>query len=655
MCELAATSPSDSDVAATTRVDGSPQSSSNSSSAVAAPIFDDMDDQTLLQPGTHRALFSTDLGKRAKNSVSTPAPPVIVRSNKVVSVMETVDFWRRKYPHFAWSIFPESGWTVEDLWDAADIHIETRDHCKEVLYLLSKDNAVTAGLFARDWSLKNTEQFVKFMAMHDTESISDPKDPLGLVDMLFVNGEFKDWPRMFLWHTTQALRTSVVQHYGTEQESTMTTESTPTSPTATSHVVETEKQPITTILVDEAIAQPGLPMEKAQRKSNRKVTRNRKRRLTESAGSSTVRSTAAPFVPSVPSVNEAQQPSKRISSHGPTQSGPPYHGHGQPIGHIMNGTSTHQMASSSMGGHALSNPKSRPGRQDAYVPSSSGTYGENVPRMSSGGYASRPPQGTMHAHSPHFKSAAMVMGPAMMPPHPMHAYPQGFPPMSPSAYAVQPYPPGLGHPMAIPPQHMHAPNMPMPPGYGQQGPSHRRPRGTSMGDVTNIPYLSGHAAPHNADSRRSDRHSSFYGNGNPPLYDPYNGSRPTFNEHSSGRKSSRGGFMDQSGRSRKYSGQDNRPRNGSYGAERPDAPNYNNHHPRGAMSDDPKIVGDALRGCHHGWIGPDNHNVNELFVSELPDGAQPVQVQDMFVREVGVTPVRATIKASFGRAHAFVL
>lgn len=302
----------------------------------------------------------------------------------------------------------------------------------------------------------------------------------------------------------------------------MTTESTPTSPTATSHVVETEKQPITTILVDEAIAQPGLPMEKAQRKSNRKVTRNRKRRLTESAGSSTVRSTAAPFVPSVPSVNEAQQPSKRISSHGPTQSGPPYHGHGQPIGHIMNGTSTHQMASSSMGGHALSNPKSRPGRQDAYVPSSSGTYGENVPRMSSGGYASRPPQGTMHAHSPHFKSAAMVMGPAMMPPHPMHAYPQGFPPMSPSAYAVQPYPPGLGHPMAIPPQHMHAPNMPMPPGYGQQGPSHRRPRGTSMGDVTNIPYLSGHAAPHNADSRRSDRHSSFYGNGNPPLYDPYN-------------------------------------------------------------------------------------------------------------------------------------
>ncbi|KAH4599772.1 hypothetical protein HBI65_045000 [Parastagonospora nodorum] len=635
MSDLAAPSPSDSDVAATTRIDQSPQPPSSLGSAVVAPIFDDMDDQTLLQPGTHRALFSTDLGKRAKNGVSTPPPPVIVRSNKALSVMETVDFWRRKYPHFAWSIFPESGWTVEDLWDAADIHVETRDHCKEVLYLLCKDNAVTAGLFARDWSLKNTEQFVKFMAMHDKVGMSDPQDPLGLVDMLFVNGEFKNWPRKFLWHTTQALRTSVVQYYQPEENATVMAESTPTSPTANGRILEAEMQPTATAKVDEAILQPGLTMEKAPR-------------------SSTVRSTAAPFVPSVASVNETQQPFKRASSHGPTQSGPPYHG--QPIGHIMNGTSTHQMVSPSMGGHALSNPKSRPGRQDAYFASSSGTCGENLPRMPSGGYALRPPQGTMPAHSPHFNPAAMAMGPEMMPPHPMHAYPQGFPPMSPSAFAVQPYPPGLGHPMAMPPQHTHAQNMSMPPGYGHQGPNHRRPRGTSIGDVTNIPYYSGYAAPHNSDSRRSDRHSSFYGNSNTPLYDPYNGSRPTFNEHSSGRKSSRGGFMDQSGRSRKYSSQDNRPRNGSYGIERPDAVSYNNNHPRGVMLDDPKIVGDALRGCHHGWIGPDNHNVNELFVSELPDGTQPIQVQEMFVREVGVTPMRAVIKVSFGgRSHAFAL
>ncbi|EAT84883.2 hypothetical protein SNOG_07417 [Parastagonospora nodorum SN15] len=497
-----------------------------------------MDDQTLLQPGTHRALFSTDLGKRAKNSVSTPPPPVIVRSNKALSVMETVDFWRRKYPHFAWSIFPESGWTVEDLWDAADIHVETRDHCKEVLYLLCKDNAVTAGLFARDWSLKNTEQFVKFMAMHEKVGMSDPQDPLGLVDMLFVNGEFKNWPRKFLWHTTQALRTSVVQYYQPEENATVMAESTPTSPTANGRILEAEMQPTATAKVDEAILQPGLTMEKAP-----------------------LRSTAAPFVPSVASVNETQQPFKRASSHGPTQSGPPYHG--QPIGHIMNGTSTHQMVSPSMGGHALSNPKSRPGRQDAYFASSSGTCGENLPRMPSGGYALRPPQGTMPAHSPHFNPAAMAMGPEMMPPHPMHAYPQGFPPMSPSAFAVQPYPPGLGHPMAMPPQHTHAQNMSMPPGYGHQGPNHRRPR---------------------------------------------------------------------------------------------DAVSYNNNHPRGVMLDDPKIVGDALRGCHHGWIGPDNHNVNELFVSELPDGTQPIQVQEMFVREVGVTPMRAVIKVSFGgRSHAFAL
>jgi hypothetical protein len=75
------------------------------------------------------------------------------------------------------------------------------------------------------------------------------------------------------------------------------------------------------------------------------------------------------------------------------------------------------------------------------------------------------------------------------------------------------------------------------------------------------------------------------------------------------------------------------------------------------MVDDPDIVGDHVRGCHQKWIGPENHTVNELFVSELPEDVQQDEVQSMFAQELNITPVRVTIRHNpFGnRPHAFVL
>jgi hypothetical protein len=640
-----------SESAATTQEDRSPQDSTDSLQTVASPTNDDMDvDETLLRPGIYRALFSTNLGRRAKNNVSIPAPPVIVRSDKIRSVVDTANFWRQKYPRFAWSIFPDCGWTVEDLWDAADIHLETRDHCQEVLKFLSKDNAVSAGLYAKDWSIMYPEQFARYMGLASMTGICDSEDPHSIADKIFVNGEINNWPRKFLWHTAQAMRTSVVQVRAEEKLATVADSET------TSRVARKE------LAVIASSAQSGLPTNKAPSKKNRKISRSRKSRLTDPVEPLTVRNMPAPFVPANPSVHEVQRPvDKRVPSHVSTQSNPRYHG--QPIGHIMSGMSTHASGSPSMGAPALLNPKSRPVRQDAYNPSSSGTYGENLTGLPSSGYSSRPPSGAMHSvHSPHFDPTTMAVSHAV-PPHHMHPFAQGYPPMSPATYPAQTYPAGLGHFAMLPPQQTYPANMSMPLSYGQQASNHRGLRGTTMGDMTNSPYYPNNILPHNIDSRKPDRHNSFYRGSNGSLFDPYSGAKPTFNESMSARKSSRGGFLEQPGRSRKCSGADNRPRNGSYGSDWADTTTAhgNRHHdsrvPRVSMSDDPNIVEDPIRGCHQSWIGPENHNVNELFVADVPDGAQAKEVEDMFVREMGITPMKAHLKPSYHSRylHAFVL
>ncbi|KAL5118178.1 hypothetical protein ACEQ8H_003850 [Pleosporales sp. CAS-2024a] len=644
MSDAAGTTTHMADVAATPQEDG--LLTDDTSKTVAPFKYNEMD-EVLLWPGSGRALFSTAMGTRPQSSISKPAPPVIVRSDKRQGVIASAGYWRKQQPRLSFSIFANSGWSVEDLWDAADIHLETREHLEAVLQYLMLDNGYSAGLHSQDWARTHPDLFAEFIGMRHEPVVADPTDPLRLVDKFFKPGSIpkpgpvQTWSRMFCWHTLQAMRdcpvitnaedgsVAVLLQGTSSQEVHYELPVAAKAPTANT----TSSEPATATA---STAHSRQPTDKLPQVSP-KIT------------------IPAPFVPSTAAPQEVH--GLTATSHGSASSVPPYHY--QSVGHVMGGMPTHGMGSPSMGGSILRNPKNRQPRHDAYNPSLSGAYGENIPRMTSGGHSSRLPP----LHSPHFNPTAMAFGQAVLPPQHIQSFPQGYPPMSPSAYPVQAYQSGYGPTMMMPPQQMRPAGIPPPPDFGRRHPSSTRGgRGIMMGDATNNPYYASNTVPHHQDSRRSDRRGSFYGStGSNSLYDPYSGTRPAFHDYNASRRSGRGGYMDQPGRSRKHSGPDARARNGSYGVG-PDTTglgghrSYDNRMPRVPMSDDPAIVGDLQYGCHQTWIGPQNHNVNELFVANLPEGTSDAEIQDMFVREVNIVPIQATVKPSVvGRPHAFVL
>jgi hypothetical protein len=173
-----------------------------------------------------------------------------------------------------------------------------------------------------------------------------------------------------------------------------------------------------------------------------------------------------------------------------------------------------------------------------------------------------------------------------------------------------------------------------------------------MEDMTNNQYYTNTMPPYSVDAHQPGGRSS--------LYDPYGGTKSAFNDPNTSRKNTRGASSrDQHSRSRKPSSSGSCPRTASYGADGVGhlSGNGSRYPMRVPMVDDPDIVGDHVRGCHQKWIGPENHTVNELFVSELPEDVQQDEVQSMFAQELNITPVRVTIRHNpFGnRPHAFVL
>lgn len=261
-------------------------------------------------------------------------------------------------------------------------------------------------------------------------------------------------------------------------------------------------------------------------------------------------------------------------------------------------------------------PASRPyRRQEPTIP-----HVENFqPR---GVIASRGPLGPFPpVHTPHMSHVSTTMG-------------RGQPPMVPLHHPAQLHP--VFPPPNLPPPHPH-----MTPGYG--------PR-----DVTNTAYY-GPRSPY-MDPHHTGRREKSYGTltGHNTLYDPYNGAKPAFSDYGTGRKSSRNGYMEQSA-GRKPSVQGLRPRVSSSGTDWGDRLQRHHHHHQ--LKDDPAITGDAIRGCGHTWIGPENHDVNELFIGDLPENIQPREIEIMFSSTINIAPARVIVKTpSFStRAHAFVM
>tara|TARA_R110002003_G_scaffold41_22_gene3000 strand:- start:819 stop:1379 length:561 start_codon:yes stop_codon:yes gene_type:complete len=185
----------------------------------------------------------------------------------------------------------------------------------------------------------------------------------------------------------------------------------------------------------------------------------------------------------------------------------------------------------------------------------------------------------------------------------------------------------------------------------------------SIGDMTNNPYYANNAYTHSTDTRQQmNRRNSFF-SGNGALYDPYNGTRPAFNDINASRKYGRGNYADQFGRPRKFSSQDSRPRTSSYEVDRSDVHTGNGkkhsefRSGKAHMVDILSIVNNYQTGCHQNWIGPENHDVNELFVSDLPVDIRSDEIKAMFLQEICIEPCNVTVKynTSNGRPHAFAL
>ena len=78
---------------------------------------------------------------------------------------------------------------------------------------------------------------------------------------------------------------------------------------------------------------------------------------------------------------------------------------------------------------------------------------------------------------------------------------------------------------------------------------------------------------------------------------------------------------------------------------------------RSHMVNDMSKISNTKTGCHENWIGPDNHDVNELFVKDLPTDVRSEEIKAMFKQEVGIEPCHVTVKYgnNGGPPHAFAL
>ncbi|EUC38976.1 hypothetical protein COCCADRAFT_81532 [Bipolaris zeicola 26-R-13] len=164
-----------------------------------------------------RAFFSTELGTQPHRLIGSGLIPTVVRStNDPVAVVQAARYWQIKYKSEYTSlrrayklvanygqdqclcIFPNQRWTVEDLWDAADIFVEGRQFCEQMLTFIARDTLYAADKFAKDWAREHPDRF-DFTGIN-IGNVYDFNDPLTALDQIFVFGELTSFPRAFLWH-----------------------------------------------------------------------------------------------------------------------------------------------------------------------------------------------------------------------------------------------------------------------------------------------------------------------------------------------------------------------------------------------------------------------------------------------------------------------
>ena len=591
-------------------------------------------------------------------SAGPPLPPLVVRSDKTQGV---VDHARRLFensPARYLCFFPQCGYTIYDAWDSHDIHIDSAEFLTEVLTFITRDNVYRAQTYAHEWSQKNRYR-LDFIA-GEVPRMYNSNDPLSIIDRIFIDGETQSYPREFLWHVANIMRTGMVntalKPQGTTAGDTAQNVGRLDDNRAGNDSLDInlaiDVKP--NITAEEKKTRPETNHSSGASKTIRKNSRpSRKKELTEPPdivppirGPLIVSSSTAPaFVQPPPTTHPTQTPPFVPSQ--PAPKGYP----NQPAGYAMEGPpntlSPHMNASSMRYPKGSRNARQGSGSTSYNQPPPHQGRIENHPTVSMSGNQPRRLSGAMSAtHSPRF-TAPLPMGihPIMNPGNPMMPFPQHpamtLPHMAPGQISYGTMSGSLMHPSLMPSQSMPYGGSPME--FVQQnnpyGPPF--PWGMQIGDMKNNLQH-----PYNAPPQRIEQHSGTnrrmsYTNKQPGLFNPYGAEKPDFGTippQQGSRKAGRNSFSNPAGRGRKASlSSYNRPgygqhpfdrsdRNGSYGANRQHEAPYprnssNNNLP--SMEVDPTITNDKERGCDEGWIGPNADYVTSLWVCNLPRDPDP--------------------------------
>ena len=610
-------------------------------------------------PGCGLAIFSTELGTQAKRAIDSQClPPVIVRSDGVKGVVDASRKWQARFRVQCLCIFPGQGWTVNDLWDAADLHLDTPAFCSEMLTFISRDTYHAARTFADDWIRAYPERLA--VVGSDMANLHKTHDPFDIVDKIYNDGERAEFPRTFLWHVAHMMRHTLLEtrpshlrmpaHVRHHHATKAVARDTPgTTKPALLHDVEATKT--------------------ATRKRNREITYSQPIKLTELTVTTSIEETTSAnsaIFPATALPSEPPNSQRRVPSHEwPLSANRPV----EPIGNLLSSMTGHPINSPNVSHQSLrvSKSQSRNMNAAAYQQTYPQGWSESAHRTGSGHYPRQPSSGMSHMHSPRFIPANMAIGQTMMAAGYVAPYTHG-PPMMPGNMASIQH----GYPNVAQNGLVFHPSAMIPGSHNAYGHQPYAVRGVSMGDMTNHGYYASSMTQHHVDQRTSMPRRGSKHNANGTLYDPYNGTNSDFsgqNGFSKGRKSSHNDNAFHKDRPRNASGSGVRPMHAAYNGERVASMPHNGGRYMGFSrmrehsEDDRSITEDRVTGCHEYWIGPENMTVTELFVGDLPIDVHIGEVTKMFESQTNISPANVSIRRPTkndrpaqqpDRCHAFV-
>jgi hypothetical protein len=614
-------------------------------------------------PSTGAAILSTENGRRpTREPPGPPYPPVIVRSNKVIGVVQYANYWRNKYGKLYHSFFTNSGWIIADLWDNADIHLESPGFLEEVLLFITRDNEFRARKYAFEWSQAHRDKLDTIGG--DMTQVYDHNNPMAIVDKVFTDGETRDYPHLFLWHVVRHMRQSMsitvekqqamkaaANAHGMVKTDSGTAGNMALGPPSTVNacaITTQTKQP-------QSVTSPDVKPRKTSHDDYDPQTLW----LTEY----TVPLQAA----------KSFEPSgyASIMSSSPRFNGPPPQGPSFGSSQLVRGYSS-QSNGYPMGQHTaptplypngqLRNPRNRPARSSSnpysVQPQPHG-WADNVGIAH--GQHMRQPSGPVPSGQAQQFFQPMLMGPGVVAPNHMPQFSHQGSMVSPQMHHVH-----LRHsPMLqqniVPPQPVVYVPYPTDSAFHKSGLGGSDQYGIPFGEMTNNVH---YPPPRGPDSRVPMPRRPSYSSKPSGLYNPYGTERPDkagfamIPLQSNVRKTHHNSFSNHQARNRKYSAsfgsqpferEGNTKPSGHYG----DGTyiRYTYTHPNKA------IVDDMEAGCSHDRIGPKNKTVTELHVGNLPVGIAKEELGNFFQQRGKVTPTEVILKSGSSVnhfTHAFV-